>query len=182
MEHLRKQLLVPPPSLTILSPAGEVVLTNWLGSIDRGWAKLSEKAAQNGTKMLQALVEARGATDETTAGSDSHAGEEGAVPVTADAVWETRVLLPGGQYRILAKIAADQSVFRGPDMTIVVKVWGGRDLQFESTREDAQHHAVAHTFELRSEAPEEVLIQFKLQSSGDPIVFDLGPVLLSRVE
>ncbi len=96
MEHLRKQLLVPPPSLTILSPAGEVVLTNWLGSIDRGWAKLSEKAAQNGTKILQALVEARGATDETTAGSDSHAGEEGAVPVTADAVWETRVLLPGG--------------------------------------------------------------------------------------
>ncbi len=67
-------------------------------------------------------------------------------------------------------------------MPIVVKVRGGRDLQFESTREDAQHHAVAHTFELRSEAPEEVLIQFKLQSSGDPIVFDLGPVLLSRVE
>lgn len=182
MEDLRKQLLVPPPSLTILSPAREVVLTNWLGNVDKGWAKLSEKAAQNGTKILQALVEARGATDETTTGADTHAREEGAAEVTAEAVWETRVLLPAGQYRILARIAADQPVFRGPDLPIVVKLWGGRDLQFESTREDAQHLAVAHTFELTSEAPEEVLVQFKLQSSGDPIVFDVGPVRLLRVE
>jgi hypothetical protein len=61
-----------------------------------------------------------------------------------------------------------------------LKVWGGEDVQFESTRPNPRHLELARTIAILDE--EEILIQCTALSGGDPLSLEIGPVLLMRVE
>lgn len=161
-EHLRKHLLAPAPGLTTLSPGREATLTNALASVEQGPARLTETVSTNGTKIFVVRLQPQDK------------------PAVAE--WETRVLLPKGEYRVEARITADQGIFRGPDSPATLKLWGGEQLQFESLRQDPQHLRLRRTFKISSEGPEEILIQCQFQSAEEAVTFQVAPLRIMRIE
>ncbi len=158
--HLRRHLLAPAPSLTALAPGASVSLTSWLPTVDGGVAKLSQTNSPGGTNFLRIVM------------------DQPDKPALAG--WESRVRLAPGRYQIVAPVASDQPVFRGPRTPMNLKVWGGEEVQFESTRPDPRHLELARTIALSTE--EEILIQCTALSSGDPLALAVGPVLLRRLD
>jgi hypothetical protein len=162
LEHLRKELLAPPPQPIQFRPGGEVVPSDWLPCVEQGTARLHEMTNASGLKVLLARLEPN---DKTAVG-----------------LWQTRVFLSKGLYRLTASVTAEQPIFRGPTSPVTLKLWGGVEAGSESNRPDAQHLDLAYHFETRSEIPEEVLIQCVFRSSDATVAFQLGPVTLTRVE
>jgi spore coat protein H len=162
VEHLRRHLLATPPNLTSLIPGRETLLTNWLSSVEQGKAAFDEKTPKNGGTILQVRLEP--------------------LDKPAVAMWELRALLPKGQYRVSARVAAEQPIFRGAECPVTLKLWGGQDLQSESLRKDAENLDLTRTFLIASDRPEEILLQCEVQSAEEPVVFQLGSVILTRIE
>jgi hypothetical protein len=96
-------------------------------------------------------------------------------------VWEGRLLLSKGTYLIVARVASNEPVFRGPKASVGVKVWGGADLGAETIRIDPQHLDLLHP--LRIDAlQEEILLQCQLQSAAQTLAYEVGPVVIKRLE
>src|SRR5439155_18173714 len=100
----------------------------------------------------------------------------------AVATWEAGVLLPKGTYRFSTAASCDQRIFRGAEWPVALKLWGGEDQQFESNRMDAQHVELTQSFAIRSEAPEEILIQCQARSREMNLAFQFGALTLMRIE
>jgi hypothetical protein len=94
--------------------------------------------------------------------------------------WEHRRRLAPVRYQVLASVARGQPVFRGPRRPMVLRMVGGEEVQFESTRPDSSHLELARTIDIRFE--EEILVQCSAYSTGDPLDLQVGPVSLRRVE
>ena len=158
--HLRRHLLAPAPALTTLVPGAWVAITNWLPTVEGGMAKLSETSSPGGTNLLRIVME--------TPDRPALAG------------WEARVRLPSGKYQVMAPVTSELPIFRGPRSPMSLKIWGGEDVQFESTRPDPRHLELARTIAIPAE--EEILIQCTAVSTGDPLALSIGPVVLHRLE
>ena len=88
------------------------------------------------------------------------------------------MLLPKGEYRFSTIVSCDQRVFRGAHVPVQIKLWGGEERDFESTRLDAQHLELAQGFAIVSEVPEEILIQCQAQSHDMNVDFEFGSLQL----
>jgi len=158
ISHLHRHLFAPDPSLLDLKSDEQTLVSNWLWSIEAGTAKMTNSAT--GLTVLRSRFDN--------------------LEKSSVATWEARLLLPKGAYLIVARTASDEPVFRGPNPPAGLKLWGGVDLGAQTVRIGAQHLDLLHPFRIEADQ-EEVLLQIQLRSSGQPVTFEVSPVIIRRL-
>lgn len=73
---------------------------------------------------------------------------------------QNRILLGRGVYRVSISVACDQPIFRGPNRPVEVRLWGGSEPESETVRPDAQRLELIRSFQIDSDPPEPVLVQY----------------------
>lgn len=138
---------------------GVAKLTNWLATVEGGRAVFMETNAPDG-HVLQVRVSAY---------------DKGTV-----ARWEKPVHLVAGTYRLSVKVTADQPVFRGPNPSVSLRVWGMDEVQMESSRIDPQTMELTAGFDVTPAKAGECLLQCVSRSRDSSIIYRFKTVQLTR--
>ena len=159
-QHLQQELIAPAPRLLVMRADESILVTNWTLNVEHGNA--TALANTNDNLSIRVRIEP---TDKP-----------------AIATWQTKLFLPKGSYRISVSVAADRPVFLGPTSPATLRVWGMNDVQLETNTKDPQHADLQCGFLIQSQSPEEALIQCEVRASDGIVTWQLGALVLARVE
>jgi hypothetical protein len=135
-------------------------LKNWLATVEGGRVTFAETRSTGETSL------------EMRFGSSGKA---------ALAHWEKPVLLPAGTYRFSARVTADQPVFRGPQPPVMLRIWGLRDVQLETTRSSPQTMEFQCVFEVSSNTGGEYLLQCEARGKETTVTYAFCSVQLLKL-